>query len=263
MRYLPLFCEPLRSILAFPPHITHVPVKWYYTILVPYYTEEDRIFSKWAQEYAPDLFKAFLAADISLLCRDQQITTTDIRGFARVKYHLCGGQIAQHLEIPSLQGLLDFVRRNPSWTDNRYCGRITVRTDGEGRSAIYHHFHAVADHAVVRRSDMIIALYRSTLQSPSSPVPGASSQAQSVNAEPPAQGSVSYLGHSSPHMPTAVPQEPNVECPRQTTTKEKELSPGKERDQQPSQSSTPIPPFEKVRVKLPQRARSRHTSSHK
>ena len=29
VRYLPLFCEPLRSILASSPHLTQVPVKWY------------------------------------------------------------------------------------------------------------------------------------------------------------------------------------------------------------------------------------------
>ena len=171
LRHLPLICEPLRSVLANSPSSPYVPNGWYQCTLAPHYTEPDRAFSRWSQIHAPELYRAFLEADINLLCRDRKITTNDIRRFARVKYHLNSGQIAPALEIPSLHELLEFLKRNPSWTDSRYCRCITHRKDKEGHPLIYPHFHALEDQVEVRRTDILTSLYRSTVNPNKNPLP--------------------------------------------------------------------------------------------
>ena len=72
LRHLPLICEPLRSVLANSPSSPYVPNGWYQCTLAPHYTEPDRTFSRWAQKYAPELYRAFLEADINLLCMGQE-----------------------------------------------------------------------------------------------------------------------------------------------------------------------------------------------
>ena len=85
------------------------------------------------------MFAQGLTADINLLCRDTAIRTNQLRGYVRANHHVDGRYLLTLLQVPSLNGLLEFsADLFPRTQDDTYARATTQGLENVGNVHMSH-----------------------------------------------------------------------------------------------------------------------------
>ena len=110
VRQLTTVKEPLRSIICSSSVAAPVPERWFEVALHNHYQPEDRAFTMPLHGAGVELFHAFLAADMCIICRGQKTKVRHIKAYMRSKYGIGLRHLSHALKISPLGDFLDSPR---------------------------------------------------------------------------------------------------------------------------------------------------------